>query len=273
MNNFTFRTVLTAVCLGLFCLETYGSNVPDGQFITILANGVSNTYSLSSFHKATVENASSQNPTLKVEFNDGKSYLNSVRSISFELDEYEGDDHVVVNATDNTAEISWPNVVGAEFYVLTICRDLGCNEILCTLKFNSSGQLIEIAFGEQSNGGVRSARPLSFTVTGLEQGTVYKYTIQALGSAEQILDEQSGVFTTLLTSVSDNEEDNDNVRVYSTGKRIVVDSPKEHNISFYDVMGRQLGTCVRTNHCECVISLVGVYVIRVDDRQYKIRTN
>lgn len=271
MNNFTLRTVLAATFLGLFSLGTHGSNVPDGQFITILANGVSNTYTLSTFQKATVENASSQNPTLKVEFSDGKSYLNSVRSISFELDEYEGDDHVVVNATDNTAEISWPNVVGAEYYILTICKDLGCNDILCTLKFNSSGQLIEIAFGEQNNGGLRSARPLSFTVTGLEPGTVYKYTIQALGSAEQILDEQSGEFTTLLTSVADNEEDN--LQVYSTGNRIVVDSPKEHNISFYDVMGRQLGECVLASHCECIISVEGVYIVKVGEKKYKIRTN
>ena len=269
MNNLTLRTFFTAVCLGLFSLGTYGSDVPDGQFVTILVNGVSNTYSLPTFKKAVVD--ATENPTLKVEFSDGKSYLRGVRSISFELDKYEGDDHVVVNATDNTAEISWPNVEGAETYIMTICKDAGCSEILNVLKFNSNGQLIDIAFGEQSNGGLRSARPLSFTVTGLEQGAVYNYTIQALGSAEQILDEQSGDFSTLVTSVADKEEDN--VQVYSIGNRIVVDSPKEHNITFYDVMGRQLGECVLASHCECIISVKGVYVVKVGDRNYKIRTN
>lgn len=263
-----YKTLLFLLLVGL---NVFGDNTLEGQFITIFANGVSKTYSLSLFQKATIENAATQNPTFNVEFGDGNSYLKNVRSILFELDEYEDDDHVVVNTTDNTAEISWPNVVGAETYILTICKDIECREILCSLKFNSNGQLIGIAFGEQNNGGLRSARPLSFTVTGLEQGTVYKYSIKALGSAEQVLDEQTGEFSTLITSVSNSEDDN--IQVYSNGNHIVVDSPKEHNISFYDVMGRQLGECVLSNHCECIINVAGVYVIRVDDKQYKIRIN
>lgn len=272
MRKFTIRNAFMAlVFLSLFCVNANCGNVPDGQFITIQANGVSNTFSLGSFQKAVIEDATATNPTLKVDLSDGKSYLKGVRTISFTLDESAGDDNVKVVATNNTAEIFWPAVDGAQSYIMTICKDLECNDVLCTLKFNSSGQLVEISFGGTDEGHGKSTRPMSFNVTGLEPGTVYKYSIKALGSAGQVIDEQTGQFTTLLTSAYENTEDN--IQVYSNGSRIVVDAPMEHNISFYDVMGRQLGECVRTNHCECVISLVGVYIVKVDDKQYKIRTN
>lgn len=272
MRKFTIRKAFMAlVFLSLFGLNANSGNVPDGQFITIQANGVSNTFSLSSFQKAVIEDARATRPTLKVDFSDGTTSLDGVRTILFALDDPEDDSRVKVVATNNTAEIFWPAVDGAQSYMMTICKDLDCKEVICTLKFNSSGQLVEISFGGTDEGHGKSTRPMSFNVTGLEPGTVYKYSIKALGSAGQVIDEQTGQFTTLLTSAYENTEEN--IQVYSNGSRIVVDAPMEHNISFYDVMGRQLGECVRTNHCECVISLVGVYIVKVDDKQYKIRTN
>ena len=242
------------------------------NLITISANGVRTTYALTSMQKVVIEDKTADEPKFKVVFNDGTLPVGNLRAVAVELDMYPGSDEVIVEATDNSANVTWPVVTGAAYYQLTICRDLECKDVLCTLKFNSNGQLVEINFASSGeNGSTRSTRPLSFTVTGLEPGTTYAYSIKALGSAEQVLDEQNGVFNTLVTSAF--EASDEQIQVCSNGKRIVVDSPAKHNISFYNLSGVQLGECVVTQHCECTVTLSGVYVVRVDDKSYKIRIN
>lgn len=266
MRKNVFYTLISVL---LLCFQAKAN---DDNLITISANGVRTTYALSSMQTVIVEDKLAADPKFKVVFNDGTQPVGNLRAVAVELDTYPGGYEVIVEATDNSANVTWPVVTGAAYYQLTICKDLECKDVLCTLKFNSNGQLVEINFaGSGENGSTRSTRPLSFTVTGLEPGTMYAYSIKALGSVEEVLDEQNGVFNTLITSAP--ETGDEQIQVYSNGKRIIVDSPTRHNISFYNLAGVQLGDCVVTQHCECTVTLSGVYVVRADDKSYKIRIN
>lgn len=259
-----------APILVLLLLLAELSQAREDNLITISANGVRTTYALSSMQKVVIEDKSATEPKFKVLFKDGTQPSGNLRAVAVELETYPGEDEVIIEASNNSAKIIWPVIAEASYYQLTLCKDMECKEILCTLKFNSSGQLIEINFANNTeNGSTRSSHPLSFNVTGLEPGTRYFYSIKALGSAEQVIDEQSGVFNTLVTSISDTEKEN--IQVYSSGKRIVVDSPTQHNILFYNLTGVQLGECVVTQHCECTVTYSGVYIVKVDNNQFKIR--
>lgn len=260
-----YTSILLFFLFAVMICRAEGDNL-----ITISANGVRTTYALSSMQKVVIEDKSATEPKFKVMFNDGTQPSGNLRAVAVELETYPGEDEVIIEASNNSAKIIWPVIAEASYYQLTLCKDMECKEILCTLKFNSSGQLIEINFASnEENGSMRSTRPLSFNVTGLEPGTTYAYSIKALGSAEQVLDEQNGVFNTLVTSAF--EASDEQIQVYSNSKRIVVDSPTQRNITFYNLAGVQLGECVVTQHCECTVTLSGVYVVRVDDKQYKIR--
>lgn len=237
------------------------------NLVTISANGVRTTYALKNFRNVTVDDKNAADPKFKVAFNNGTSSVGNLRSVAIELDNYPGDDGVEIETTDETATIVWPVVTGAVYYQLVICKDSECSDALFTLKFNVNGQLIEINI-PNVNGTTRSSRPMSYTITGLEPATTYYYSITALGSSGQELDEQAGAFTTLVTSVSDVDEDK--LQIYSNGKRMIVDSKQSHNISFYSIGGVQLGESVVTSHCECLVTLPGVYVVVVDGKTYKI---
>ena len=111
---------------------------------------------------------------------------------------------VTVTPAENTAEVVWPTVSGAATYELVI-KDKDGN-IICTLIFNSNGQLTQIAF----NAPARDHAPqqtqgtgFSFTVTGLDSGTGYDLTITAKDSNGSTLDTQTASFTT--TSAQDIE--------------------------------------------------------------------
>ena len=104
---------------------------------------------------------------------------------------------VTVTPAENTAEVVWPSVSGATTYELVI-KDKNGN-IICTLVFNTNGQLTSIAF----NAPARNNAPqqtqgtgFSFTVTGLDSGTGYDLTITAKDSNGSTLDTQTASFTT-----------------------------------------------------------------------------
>lgn len=109
----------------------------------------------------------------------------------------EEDVGVTTTTTETTATISWPQVTGAASYELVI-KDKDGN-IICTLIFNAQGQLLSIAFHAPS----RNETPqqtqtagFAFTVTGLEEGTTYSYTLTAKNSAGNVIDTKTGTFTT-----------------------------------------------------------------------------
>lgn len=110
--------------------------------------------------------------------------------------ENEVPDAVILIVTDSTADITWPQVSGADTYELVV-KDANGN-IICTLVFDAQGRLLPTAF-TRSRGNVMEQTQVagfSFTLTGLNEGTTYNYTITAKNDQGQALDTQQGSFTT-----------------------------------------------------------------------------
>ena len=104
---------------------------------------------------------------------------------------------VNVTPAENTAEVAWPAVSGAATYELVI-KDKSGN-VICTLIFNSNGQLTQIAFNAPSRNNApqqTQAAGFSFTVTGLENGTSYDLTITSKDNNGGTLDTKTVSFTT-----------------------------------------------------------------------------
>ncbi len=101
---------------------------------------------------------------------------------------------VIPSAT--TADIAWPQVTGAATYTIEIKKN---GELICTLTFNVQGQLISIAFNAPSRNNApqrAQAAGFAFTVTSLDSGTTYSYTMVAKDSSGNVLKTESGTFTT-----------------------------------------------------------------------------
>lgn len=239
------------------------------NLITISANGVRTTYAFNTFKSATIENPYANILTLNVKFNDGTKSVGNIRTLIREVTKDEPQKEVEIEPSKTSATFTWPQVPGAATYQLIIYKDDTQAERLCTLTFNSNGQLINIDFNPQGPTQKTAQTIFRFTVTGLEAGHKYDYSMQALGSADEVIDEQNGTFETLTTST--NDVNDDNVNIYTRGKTIVVDCDKESEILFFNTIGQQVGDCIRTQHCECTVTMIGVYTVIVDGITHKIR--
>ena len=104
-------------------------------------------------------------------------------------------DSVAVTPTENTADVKWPAVENAATYELEI-KDKSGN-VICTLIFNSNGQLTSIAFAASSRAQTSGQiAGFSFTVTGLDSGTGYDLTITAKDEDGEVLNTATQSFTT-----------------------------------------------------------------------------
>ena len=117
-------------------------------------------------------------------------------------------EEVVIESGTTTVIITWPTEEGADTYTIVIKKD---GEVVCTLTFNSEGQLISIAFapGRDGNHPAQYAEAVAnggyrFTVTGLEEGTHYTYNIDVKNTANQTINSHTGAFTTQSTTAVDN---------------------------------------------------------------------
>ena len=102
-----------------------------------------------------------------------------------------------VTTSDNTANVIWPAVAGASTYELII-KDKDGN-IVCTIVFNANGQLSLIAFHAPTRYDApqqTQAAGFSFTITGLEERTVYDMTLTSKDSKGSPLDQKTISFTT-----------------------------------------------------------------------------
>ena len=101
---------------------------------------------------------------------------------------------VVVTPSENSAEIVWPVVTGAETYEIAITKD---NQIVCTLTFNAQGLLAGIAFASARRmAKQQQVEGFRFTVTGLTSNTQYGYSVVSKDASNNSLDTKSGSFTT-----------------------------------------------------------------------------
>lgn len=104
---------------------------------------------------------------------------------------------VTIVPSENSADIAWPIVSGAATYELVIKDKVG--NVICSLVFNSNGQLTSIAFRTSACAYAPQQTKtigFQFTVTGLDEGTIYDYEIISKDAEGNILDKQTGSFTT-----------------------------------------------------------------------------
>ena len=166
------------------------------------------------------------------------SLFNKVECISSE--EVETDSVIVVPGA-NDVTITWLKEDGAETYSIIIKKD---GEVVCTLTFNSAGQLINIAFAPGREGGhpaqyaVQIANGYRFTVTGLEEGTHYTYNIDVRDAANKTINSHAGDFTTQSTTAVDNVTTNNaNIqKIIRDGQFIIVRDGVEYN-----AVGQEIG--------------------------------
>lgn len=127
-------------------------------------------------------------------------------------DNVDTDGKVIVTPSDNEVEITWPSDGNADTYSLVITQD---GKEVCTLIFNSNGQLMRIAFAAPSRNGAGHHAPAAvltqsgyrFTVTGLNSGTQYAYAIDVKDKAGASLNMYKGTFTTTVNGTPTDVED------------------------------------------------------------------
>ena len=111
------------------------------------------------------------------------------------------DEQPIVQPSFTDVTITWKITPNAETYTIAITRG---TETVCTLAFNADGQLTNIAFAAPSRNGTPHHAPAAvmteqgyqFTVTGLESGTQYDYTLSVKDNSGKELQNYAGTFTT-----------------------------------------------------------------------------
>ncbi len=105
---------------------------------------------------------------------------------------------VIVEPNDNSAAFTWPAVDGASSYVLIIWADTEQTEKICTLTFDAAGHLTNIDFSRNKPAMSQSTivNGLNFTVTGLDAGTTYTYSLSSYDNAGAQIETKTGTFTT-----------------------------------------------------------------------------
>ena len=110
------------------------------------------------------------------------------------------DGNVTVVPGFNDVTITWPTESNADTYTIVIKKD---GEVFCTLTFNAVGQLLNIAFAPSRNGNHRPVQyaeqainGFTFTITGLDEGSVYTYDLVVKDRGNNIIQFYSGEFRT-----------------------------------------------------------------------------
>ena len=101
---------------------------------------------------------------------------------------------------DGSVVIAWPAVEGATLYTIAISKN---GELVCTLVFNENGQLLAIRLAAPARNGdshdataaTQTSKGWTYTITGMEAGATYTYSVMAKDDSDTKLYEQSGEFT------------------------------------------------------------------------------
>ena len=120
-----------------------------------------------------------------------------VDSTLLELPEKEPE--VETQPDEHSVQFTWPAVEGATYYTLIIWANEERTEKICTLTFNSMGQLVEIDFSKHApvRRAMNTAASFSFRYNGLSEGTDYWFTMTASDANNTELFYASGSFATL----------------------------------------------------------------------------
>ena len=105
--------------------------------------------------------------------------------------------------TSYSVDIVWPVVSGAASYELVVKDE--DSTVICTLIFDSNGQLTSIVFHAPARGKAHQytqTAGFSFQITGLEAGSTYTLTIVAKNEDGQEIDRKSAQFSTASDSTT-----------------------------------------------------------------------
>ena len=142
---------------------------------------------------------------------------------------------VNVTPSETTAEIIWPAVEGAATYELVI-KDKSGN-VICTLIFNANGQLTSIAFTAPARDEAIQTAGFQFTVTGLDSGTDYDYTLTTKDDNGTVLNTENGSFKT--TGESQGFEDvqtaKDANKIFHNGQIFILRGEKVYTVTGKEV--------------------------------------
>ena len=159
---------------------------------------------------------------------------------------------VTVSPDYEDATFTWPVTDNADTYSLVITTD---GVTFCTLVFNAQGQLVSIAFKPRRQNAPAAegttpatyaemtANGFRFTVTGLEEGSAYAYTLTVRNAANTVLETYTGEFTTLSnTPTGINESAGEDAhghgqveKLLHNGQVLII-----RNGETYDMMGQRL---------------------------------
>ena len=160
----------------------------------------------------------------------------------FRIQQNQGLDHVTTETTETAVNFTWPSVEGASYYTLIIWVNEERTEKICTLTFNSMGQLVEIDFSKHAP--VRRAKnttsTFSFRYNGLSEGTDYWFTMTASDANNTELFYASGSFATLgantPTGIDDVQRDDAQcTKVLRNGQIIIRRGDAEYSIQGYQL--------------------------------------
>ena len=117
----------------------------------------------------------------------------------FRIQQNQEPGHVTTETTETAVNFTWPSVEGASYYTLIIWANEERTEKICTLTFNSMGQLVEIDFSRHAPArrAMNTAASFSFRYNGLSEGTDYWFTMTATDDNNNELYSASGSFKTL----------------------------------------------------------------------------
>ena len=148
---------------------------------------------------------------------------------------------VTVDPDETTAQFTWPVDDTAGSYTIQITKD---GVVFCTSIFNANGQLTGIAFAPGRNGNnapmatMTANGGMQFTVTGLDAGTIYAYTVTTKDTKDKVIATYEGSFETSGTmedGISDVQSDMAPQKVLRDGQIYILRGEKVFTLQGVEV--------------------------------------
>ena len=180
---------------------------------------------------------------LYVPFGSEDAYQNATEWSSFTNIQPIKADNVDITTTEvvpdeTSVNIAWPKISGAYTYELVIKDKSG--KIVCTLVFDAEGRLLSIAFNAPARDNMPQQTHVAgfaFTVTGLNSGTTYNYSIASKDSNGNMLNTESGSFkttgeSTALQNVADQPCE---TKFFRNGQLFIQRDGKTYSVTWQEV--------------------------------------
>jgi len=145
---------------------------------------------------------------------------------------------VNITPSQTTADVTWPIVEGADTYDLIIYNESG--DEIETYIFNAQGQLQSIILHAPSrlnNQQQTQTVGFSFTITGLDSGTTFSYTLIAKDNEDNILNTVNGSFTTQISiGINDLENEKEQSKIeFRNGQIYILRGDKTYTLQGQEV--------------------------------------